>query len=366
MREIDAAIDAIYQAAIDTSHWSSAMAHISILFGGRPVQLMVDDTRAGKFSLKASVDIDDRAWELAEAQYSTLESNPTLPIAMTIALDRAVDQAAMVGETAFRRSAVFADIYRPQGHWPFLGTVSARSQSVFGGLAVMRNLCGTPAERKHFQIAERMSVHIGRALTLSNLFDPRTPPGVNFQEALYRVNDAVLIIDAERRIAWSNEPADRLLIQTTIFTVCANVLVLNGPAIRQRVMEAIKLASLGTIATAMLMQPPGKSYVLRIQRLCPSQSIGNANLLVTIKAARSRARFDRAEAAALFGLTTAEARVACELCATPGIAATARELRLSTNTVKSLLRRCFEKTGVHTQSELAMLLATSLNSPHDA
>lgn len=59
-----------------------------------------------------------------------------------------------------------------------------------------------------------------------------------------------------------------------------------------------------------------------------------------------------------YGLTLTEARVALAVASGITISATARRLKVSVNTVKTHLRRVYEKTGTSRQGELSRLIAT--------
>ena len=59
-----------------------------------------------------------------------------------------------------------------------------------------------------------------------------------------------------------------------------------------------------------------------------------------------------------YGLTLAEARVARAVSSGTTIADTAQRLSISPNTVKTHLRRVYEKTGTSRQAELVRLMAT--------
>jgi DNA-binding CsgD family transcriptional regulator len=58
-----------------------------------------------------------------------------------------------------------------------------------------------------------------------------------------------------------------------------------------------------------------------------------------------------------FGLTEAEARVAEAVSGGAAISEVARQLSLSRNTIKTHLRRIYEKTGTRRQAELARVMA---------
>ena len=59
-----------------------------------------------------------------------------------------------------------------------------------------------------------------------------------------------------------------------------------------------------------------------------------------------------------YGLTLAEVRVALSVASGITISYTARRLKISVNTVKTHLRRVYEKTGTRRQAELSRLMAT--------
>jgi DNA-binding CsgD family transcriptional regulator len=59
-----------------------------------------------------------------------------------------------------------------------------------------------------------------------------------------------------------------------------------------------------------------------------------------------------------YGLTLAEVRVALSVASGLGISDTARRLKISVNTVKTHLRRVYEKTGTRRQAELSRIVAT--------
>jgi DNA-binding CsgD family transcriptional regulator len=59
-----------------------------------------------------------------------------------------------------------------------------------------------------------------------------------------------------------------------------------------------------------------------------------------------------------YGLTLAEVRVALSVASGITIGHAAQRLKISVNTVKTHLRRVYEKTGTSRQAQLARLLAT--------
>ena len=59
----------------------------------------------------------------------------------------------------------------------------------------------------------------------------------------------------------------------------------------------------------------------------------------------------------LYGLTQAECRLVREVCSGEPLAAIAKRLQVSENTVKTQLQQVFQKTGTHGQMQLVHLHA---------
>jgi DNA-binding CsgD family transcriptional regulator len=60
-----------------------------------------------------------------------------------------------------------------------------------------------------------------------------------------------------------------------------------------------------------------------------------------------------------YGLTPAEARIACLLTQGRSVSACAAELSISLNTARTHLKRVYSKTSTHGQSDLVSLLLSS-------
>lgn len=360
MRDFDAAVDAIYEASLDRDQWNAAAGAISSLFEGRPTLIMVDDTRTGALPLTASAGITSDAWRIVGERFATLETNPMLAVAMTIPLHEAVDQAAAIGEDVFRASRINAEVYVPQGQWPFLGTVAARNRDMFAGLAIMRPIDGPRPEPQHFELAGKLSVHLGRALALGQMIGNPAVPASTFEAALHQVREPVLLLKVDGEIVWANDQAKALLQSRDGLLVRSKRLATTDQAGQRSLATAIETATRADEFVLPIARQDGPPHIVRVQRIPHRIMTGPGTLMVTIATGRRRTRFTASEAAAMFGLTPAEARVACEICASPGLDAVAGNLAISLNTVKSLLRRVYEKTGTHSQAELAMLFATSL------
>jgi DNA-binding CsgD family transcriptional regulator len=123
--------------------------------------------------------------------------------------------------------------------------------------------------------------------------------------------------------------------------------------------------ALGGVASGhrtVLVAPRPAGAPLELVSVCLDGAPGQGRAAVAIfvcERSSSSSLSDR-ELQTLYGLTPAEARVARLLASGRSVAAIARELRVSPNTVRTQLKATFAKTDTCQQSELAALIARSV------
>ena len=184
----------------------------------------------------------------------------------------------------------------------------------------------------------------------------------SFEHALAFAPVAVVLLDAGGAY-WRNDAADRLLAAGDGLSLVRGRMQAADPGEQRRLAQAIALAvTLHADATVAVARPSGApAYLVHLHRIWCSLAEPAACATAFIIAPRRNVALSADMVAAAFQLTPAEARIAAALCAVGGgIRETAKALGLSPNTVKTLLKRAFEKTGARSQAELAMLLATGL------
>jgi len=354
-------IDAVYDAALARSLWPEALSRIGDEFRGAPTQLSVFDLASGSIPLGIGVDFMDGVWEVA-SRFATPETNPMLAIAMRIPIHQSVDQGLELGVQHFKSLEIYADLYRPQGHMPLFGTVVVRSQSAFGGLALMRREHWPLASAEDLALGERISLHVGRAVALSGLFDTYEGGSDSFEAALHQTRTPILLLNAEGAVTWMNPLAEAILGARDGLAVHRQRLYATDLAADARLTRAVGDAAQGTESmVTMLRRRTSSPLILRLSPLWRTQTRANAQILAHISEPRSRVWFDPDEAADVFSLTLAEAKVACAICAgARSLADVGRSLQITVNTVKTLLQRVYDKTSVRSQSELTILLSSAL------
>ncbi len=182
--------------------------------------------------------------------------------------------------------------------------------------------------------------------------------------ALDRIGCAALLLDCRGCVEQYNSQADTLL--------GSGLLIRHGrirasdPASDNRLQKMISTATSGWLnpAEPVVILNDGAPWILA--ETMPLTSFGHdifaagkSLLYLTNIAERPVAAETPLRTA--FGLTPAEARLASDLSAGDGLGEASRRLGISRETARTQLRAIFDKTGMHSQSQLAALLSQIRN-----
>ncbi len=174
------------------------------------------------------------------------------------------------------------------------------------------------------------------------------------RDALDALGDAVLLVDPACRILFSNTRADALLSEGAVLVRRSDRLRTTTAAAQARLSQLLRTTGEpgGRRAAARLPDARGASELVLIAIPLPAgASRPRCLLLAAISVDAGATEPERV--AALFGMTPAEAAVACRVGAGAGLPAAAAELGVARTTARTHLVRVFDKAGVHSQAELA-------------
>jgi DNA-binding CsgD family transcriptional regulator len=185
--------------------------------------------------------------------------------------------------------------------------------------------------------------------------------------------NAALLLDARGRVTQANKAAEQLLRQSDGIAFDGKgslqlVSALPGErlALSLALKDALDVADgLGTSLSepVRISRPTGAAPLLVLAVPLPRPSfpfwelVAPARVLIVIVDPSAKSRATASGIQAAYGLTAAEARVALLLAS--GISGSQMPVTLGVTaaTIKTHLRRCFEKTGTHSQVELSRLFA---------
>ncbi|QGZ63493.1 helix-turn-helix transcriptional regulator [Paraburkholderia acidisoli] len=176
--------------------------------------------------------------------------------------------------------------------------------------------------------------------------------------ALDALAHGVLIVNAEARIVFANRAATAMLTRANGLRSDSAALSACDAGDTQRLRTLIARAAnadaRARLGGAMLIRRPAPEEAL--QTLISPLRARSTAMLIAIDPQAAR-RGVETRLIALFGLTPAEARVACEVGNGLNPKDVAEALRILPSTVRTHLHHVFEKTATHRQADLMWLIA---------
>lgn len=365
----NALLDLIYGAVADPQKWPNVLTGLSDHLGavggmiaylpghGRPLSII------GRLSE-----------ELLELNHRHYAWNPWSLAMKDAPFEKAVIVNSLIEPGALTRTGFHADILAPQGIVNSLATshASIAIDGGVGGFGFMLSSRGAERADENVRRLQRLTPHLGRALDATLRLGQLADGTRQLTKVLQLMPNPALLLDGKGRITLANPAAEQLLRRGDGLTLARNgglqlaaTLPSETTALARALAQALAVAS-GT-GTELgeplrLSRPSGAAPLLVLPVPLPPpafalwEMLEQARVLILIVDPSAQSRATAAAIQTTFGLTAAEARVAVLIGSGRSGPATAAMLGISPSTVKTHLKRCFEKTGVHSQVGLARIL----------
>ena len=376
--QLSIVIGKIYDSAIEPALWPDALEACCGLIGATLGAINLYDLEDQKKNFTARWGGDPYWIELLQSKYAKLD--PFWEIYPTFQVGDVANTATLLKrlgaeEDEVRQRPFFAEWATPAGYRDVAAGILLRSPTRSGTFELhtppTRDLVG-PNE---LAIAALLNPHMRRAATIGDLLDMRSLATAAFEATLEALSAAVVLVDANSRILYSNQSARTMFSDDDPVQSQRGVLVARDinatTAIRDAIAHATQDESelgYGGIGVPIRSRDPqiaphSVAHVLPLKSgmLRPGLSLGAAAaVFITPSANNISTPFEAL--AALYDLTPMEARVMIEIASGKNRATSATALGIADSTVKTHLARVFEKTRTSEQPELAKLVA-SLTSP---
>jgi DNA-binding CsgD family transcriptional regulator len=302
--------------------------------------------------------------------------NPWSTAMLGVPVGRAVVVSSLLDQNELLKTAFYADVLQPQGHVDIMNVnhVALAQDGSVGGFGFCLSARGAEQAHHNVRRMQRLVPHLSRALEGTLRLGHVANAARQLSSVLQLMPNPALLINARGRIVLANGAAEILLrtgdglsidhdgdLQFTAAFPAESV------ALTRMLAQALAVAagigdSLGE--PLRLTRPSGAPPLLVLPVPLPPLAFELWNLLEPARvllliidpAAQWHGRASTIQAA--FGLTLAESRVAVLIASGLTGPQAADALGISITTVKTHLKRCFDKIGIHSQVALARLLAT--------
>lgn len=300
-----------------------------------------------------------------EAYYGRMD--PIVPLAGTWAPDTILTDRVMVAQSVLDRSEFYQDWVRPQGIRGFAVANFLHDGDVVGLLGAPR-LTRTPYPQRSLDFVATLLPHIRHAVRTHRHLERIRLSESDHCDALNAFVNAILIVDRQARVAFANREAEALLAAGDVLQAGPRGVVTHAVSSTHHLHALISKATCDDACAraggAMLLDrpPPARALQVLVSPLGPRarqpgvDTHRPAAMLLVIDSEHSH-QGPETQLVALFGLTPAEARVACEVARGCDPKYVADALCVMPSTVRTHLHHVFAKTGTRRQADLMRLIA---------
>jgi DNA-binding CsgD family transcriptional regulator len=366
-------LDLIYGAVADPERWPEVLTLVSD-YVGAVGGMLVYNAQPGTNQNRNLIILGRLADEYTPTFHKHHVWNPWTLAMRDVPFGQATICGSLIERRIVHKTAFYADILQPQGIADLI-CVSHRAMAQdggIGGLAFAVPPHETDRADENVRRVQRLSPHLGRALDATLRLGRLADGTRQLARVLQLMPNPALLLDGKARVTLVNPAAESLLRAGDGLTLdrdgglrLAAALPSETTALSRALAQALAVAS-GTGAElggpVRLSRPSGAPPLLLLPVPLPPPAFALWDLLeptrvlvlIVDPSAQSRATVAAIQTA--FALTPAEARVAVLIGSGRSGPETAAMLGISPSTVKTHLKRCFEKTGVHSQVALARIL----------
>lgn len=355
-------IDEIYSAVEEPHLWPRFLTSLADAVSAKAGVIHSEHRRSRYAAFAATVGFDAADLRRYAEHYVTV--NPYLAT-VKFPGDIAVPADALVDLDQAERGEYFNDFLAPQRLGHPAGVILRNNADAVSTLTLL-----PPSQRRmftpqQFDVLRLIAPHFNRAVRLHFSISTWRHTNDAFDDALDAADVAVMLLDASLKVKSASRSARALLERRDALMTDHGVLRAVNPVARAPLERFLRRSFEPGVGDApgvlmLLARPTGAAYQLLGGpfRGTPDSESPAAQVLLIIGNPDARAVIDSKAIVQLYGLTSAESAVATRLTRGATLAQVADELRISLFTVKTHLKRVFEKVGVARQSELVRILSS--------
>jgi DNA-binding CsgD family transcriptional regulator len=210
--------------------------------------------------------------------------------------------------------------------------------------------------------------HLRRAVLIGKLIEFKTAQAATLADALDGLSAATLFVDSSGRITHANAAGLAMIADGDVLHASLGRLVASDPEVDRALRDIFRAAAIGDAAVGArgvavpLVGRDGERYVAHVLPLTSSARRGAgvsyaAAAALFVQKATLATRSPPEVIAKTYRLTPMELRVLLAIVEVGGAPQVAETLGIGEGTVKTHLKRLYEKTGARRQADLVKLFA---------
>ena len=362
-------VSRIYDAAADARLWPAFLEDFANAIGGGATAIIYYDMTALRATLSVSIRLDP------DCERSYLEHYSTVDLLRKAWLDRfqqvgpggVVTSEGVIEPHQFLRSEYYNEFLLP----------NRLAHSVFGPIALtkhwasnftcLREVGKGPFETDAVELLRLLFPHLQQAIKFHRTMADLEGRHRGCLDALDLLPIGVILIDHHGRVSVVNRTGQQVLDQNDGLTTDKEGLRASKASQNKDLANTIAAArcthqksGFAAGGTLTISRPSGKRpFVIVVMPVSPSAFPPEArtpSVLVLVSDPEARLEAGHELAANIYGLTTAECRLAEHLMQGETLVEAAERLEITHNTARTHLQRIYAKTETAHQGELLRLL----------
>jgi DNA-binding CsgD family transcriptional regulator len=365
-----AAIQALYDAAMDETLWPKALQEITDLTGSQAATFWVLDS-SDQPRLPTLITHNFDPGFMQAYLDGVVPHDPTVQYLVRHPSQSIVHDGLVITEPEKDRHPYY-DWHGRHSDTRFRLVGQVRpAPAVQAGVALHRT---RRVGRYEVDDIERFSVlngHLERALSIGFRLGSLGAIQKSAMELLDRNPAAVLLLDGHQRVVYANRSVDALRSNRDGIRVSGNEIVLLRKQDQDRlqgliahVLSEVTAPGKGPGGVMRVQRPSGKRpyaiLVAPVSRQYPMLAVLRPAVCVVVTDPEGQRPLPAARIQSAFGLTEAEARLASILAGGVELRSAAEQLKITYGTARARLAEIFQKTETRRQGELINLLLSTL------
>ena len=354
----------IYDAALDSSRWTSVLAKIVCYAGGQAAGLLSKDSISKTGNIHYQSGVDPYFVRLYAETYWKFDPVASLP---DCELEQIVSVPDLVPYDEFRAGRFYREWAQPQGWIDAANAVLEKSATSCAYLSVVRNEASGMVDDEMRRRMRLVVPHVRRAVRTGKVIDLSQAEAATFADILDGLSPAIFLIDADGVIVHGNAAGRAVLDKGDLLRGVHGRLTTIDPRVDQALHAAFvavnKDVETGGKGRALPMKGrAGERYVAHVLPLTAGENrkagaASNAAAALFVRKAELEAEPSSEVIGRTYKLTPTELRVLRAIVNVGGVRQVAGNLGVADTTIKTHLGRLFEKTGVSRQADLVKLVA---------
>jgi len=360
-------IGGIYDSALTPENWHAVLPRIGAFVGGSAGGLFghYASRRGGNIYYEFGTDPGYRQLYL---EYMTMD--PMFGTYFVLDVGEVFSTSTIMPHAEFLQSRFYRECIRPQGWVDNICVYLDRNAEGHAGLAVARTEHEGVADEPARERMRLLVPHLRRAVLIGNLLELKTAQAASFADALDGLSAAVLFVDASARITHANAAGRAMIAEGDILRGSLGRLAAGDPEVNRALRDIFLAAAGGDAAVGAngvavpLTARDGERYVAHVLPLSSGNRRGVGYAAVAalfVQKAALAASSPPAAIAKAYRLTPMELRVLLAIVEVGGAPEVAEALGIGEGTVKTHLKRLYQKTGARRQADLVKLFAGYVN-----